>query len=387
MHVDMDAFFASVEQLDNPAIRGKPVIVGADPKSGRGVVSAASYEARKFGVHSAQPITQAFKACPLGIFLPPRFDRYKELSDIVFKILEGVSPLVEPISIDEAFVDLTGTERLLGEPVAIGRRIKNAIREKTGLVASVGIAPNKFLAKIASDYGKPDGFVVIVEGKIREFLDPLPIRALWGVGPKTEQNLLQLGITTVGELARFPEDVLEKSFGESGKHLHELAHGIDDRAVNDNWERRGISKEHTYDRDENDKEKNIATVRHIADRLSARMRKKGISGRTITVKIRYSDFSTITRAKTLPRQVANSEEIFREASTLIIPHLTGAIRLLGIRISNLTGEEGEQLALLSGDDGLIPARNNKKISKLEEALDKIHEKFGDDSISRGTEVK
>ncbi len=380
MHVDMDAFYASVEQLDNPELRGKPVIVGAAPEIGRGVVSAASYEAREFGIHSAQPISQAYKACPHGIFLRPRFARYKELSDKMFEILHELSPNVEPLSIDEAFVDLTGTERLHGEPEILGKRVKRRILQETGLVASIGIAPNKFLAKLASDFDKPDGFVVIPEDGVKEFLGPLPISRLWGVGPKAEKSLHKFGIKTVGELARYSPEALEKEFGEHGRALWQLAQGIDDRPVCPESERKGISKEYTFDEDERDSERKIATFRRLADRLSARMRKESISGRTITVKIRHSDFTTITRGQTLSAPINSSEDIFRAAVRLAEPELDGAIRLLGIRVTGRTGEEGEQLPLF--DNG-----ESERTKRFEKALDYIHERFGDGAITRGTDVE
>ncbi len=375
MHVDMDAFYASVEELDDPSLRGKPVIVGARPEDGRGVVSAANYAARKFGVHSAQPIGEAYRLCPKGIYLYPRFARYKEISDMVFEILRSVSPSVEPLSIDEAFVELTGTQRLLGNPVETARGVKNRIFEKTGLVASVGVAPNKFLAKLASEHDKPNGFVVIEKDEIREFLDKLPIRDLWGVGPSTQKTLERLGIFTVKDLAETPLEVLRRKLGDHGEGLWRLSQGMDDRPVSSEGDRKGISKETTYNTDVTDIDQKKTTLRYLADKLSARMRDKGVSGRTITVKIRYTGFTTITRSNTLPIAISTSDELFREAMKLALPELEGSIRLLGIRISNIVGEEGEQLPLFGTEE-------IEKSKRLEQALDSIHDKFGNKSIDR-----
>lgn len=375
LHVDMDAFYASVEELDDPSLRGKPVIVGARPEDGRGVVSAANYAARKFGIHSAQPISEAYRLCPKGVYLYPRFARYKEISDMVFEILRSVSPSVEPLSIDEAFVELTGTQRLFGNPVETARRVKERILEKTGLVASVGVAPNKFLAKLASEHDKPNGFVVIEKDKIREFLDKLPIRDLWGVGPSTQKTLERLGIFTVKDLAGTPLEVLRRKLGDHGEGLWRLSQGMDDRPVSSEGDRKGISKETTYNTDVTDLSQKKTTLRYLADKLSARMRDKGVSGRTITVKIRYTGFTTITRSNTLPIAISTSDELFREAMKLALPELEGSIRLLGIRISNIVGEEGEQLSLFGTEE-------IEKSKRLEQALDSIHDKFGNKSIDR-----
>lgn len=380
MHVDMDAFYASVEQLDHSEFRGKPVIVGADPAQGRGVVSTASYEAREYGIHSAMPITQAFRACPNGIFLQPRFHRYKEISSAVFKILGDFSPSVEPISIDEAFVDLTGTERLHGPLESVGKEVKKRILAKTGVIASVGIAPNKFLAKLACGVSKPDGFIIIKPESIREFLDPLPIKRMWGIGPATEKQMVSAGINTIKDLIEVDESALIKRFGNFAAHLRQLALGIDDRDFSGDHKRRGISIERTYREDVVRLEPKVATLRSLADRLAVRMRKAGINGRTITVKVRHSDFTTVNRGNTLPYVIRNSEEIYSEALRLATPELEGSIRLIGIRISGIIDCEGEQL-------GLFDREKKAKIEKLEQALDEINTRFGDGSISRAKNLK
>jgi len=380
MHLDMDAFFAAVEELDNPGLRGKPVIVGANPKHGRGVVSTANYAARKFGLHSAQPISEAFRMCPHGVFLPPRFARYKELSDKVFAILESVSPAVQPVSIDEAFVDLSGLERLFGDPIELARRVKQRIYDEILLVASVGVAPNKYLAKLASDHDKPDGFVIIEPDRVREFLDPLPVGELWGVGPVTRKSLEKLGIKKVKDLSDSPCEVLEKRFGEYGIWLWKLSNGIDERPVSHGEGRVGISKETTFMEDVDDEVEKISALRNLADRLATRMRKKGISGRTITVKIRYTGFTTITRSDTLLGPISTSDELFREALRLARPELEGSIRLLGIRLSSLTGEGGEQLPLFNDLE-------IERTKRLEHALDEIQGKFGREAIGRARRMR
>ncbi|MBI2458011.1 MAG: DNA polymerase IV [candidate division NC10 bacterium] len=249
IHLDMDAFYASVEQLDHPAYRGRPVVVGADPRAGkgRGVVAACSYEARPFGIRSAMPISRAYRLCPKAIYVRPRMGRYAEMSDRIFAILRDYTDLVEPLSIDEAFLDVTASQRLFGPAEAIGQTLKARIRSELRLVASIGLAPNKFLAKVASDLGKPDGFVVVAPGKEREFLDPLPIFRLWGVGPKTEARLKRLGLQTIGQIARMPVETLEAMLEGAGRDLWELANGMDDREVVPGQEAKSIGGETTFE--------------------------------------------------------------------------------------------------------------------------------------------
>ncbi|HSV96548.1 MAG TPA: DNA polymerase IV [Spirochaetota bacterium] len=388
LHVDMDAFFTSIEQLDNPEYRGKPVVVGADPRGGRGrgVVSAASYEARVFGIHSALPISRAYQRCPGAIFLPPRFERYQELSDIVMNVLGTFTPLVEPISIDEAFLDCTGTEGLFGKPMELGNRIKRAIRRDTGLTASVGIASNKSVAKIASDLQKPDGLTICEPGREREFLAPLPVGRLWGAGRKTERDLESMGYHRVGDISSVPLARMEKLLGKWGEHLWLLANGIDDRPVCDEYERKSYSEETTFERDVDD----AAIVEHvlfgIADTLSYKLRSEGVKGRTVTLKIRLEGFETHTKSLTLPEHVNDMETIRNTA----VRHFRGfdrkekRVRLVGIRVSNLErdGEREEcQLDLFEATEKNGDRDHRGK--DAERVLDSMRDRFGG-KVTRAT---
>ena len=275
IHLDMDAFYPAVEVLDNPGLKGKPVIVGGT--KGRGVVSSASYEARKFGVHSAQPMAKAQRLCPHGIFLQVRMSRYAELSDQIFKIFHRFTSLVEPLSIDEAFLDVTGSTRLFGDPVEMAKKIKQVVREETGLTVSAGVAPSKFVAKIASDIDKPDGLTVVPPEKVREFLDPLPIGKMWGVGKVTQKTLAQLNIHTFRDLSRVPVEILEKKFGKYGPRMHELSMGIDDRDVVTYQEAKSIGNEETFYEDILDidlaRKELLALASKVARRLRVRVSK------------------------------------------------------------------------------------------------------------------
>ncbi|HYB72642.1 MAG TPA: DNA polymerase IV [Candidatus Sulfotelmatobacter sp.] len=380
IHVDMDAFYAAVEQLDHPEYRGKPVIVGADPQGGkgRGVVSACSYEARRFGVRSALPISQAYRLCPGAIYVRPRMERYEEMSRRVFAVLRSVTDLVEPLSIDEAFLDVTGSQKLFGDAETIGRRLKARIQEATGLVASVGIAPNKFLAKIASDLGKPDGFVVVPHGGEAAFLRPLPLFRLWGVGPKTEARLARLGLRTIGDLAAFPRPTLEDLLGEAGGHLADLAHGVDDREVVP-WEAaKSIGAETTFGEDTDDPERLRETLLALADRVAHRLRDEGYRAGTVTLKYRDSTFTTLTRAMTLGEPTDVSGALYRAALALLerVPRRQRKVRLLGVSASRLLPAAGtaEQLSLFGG--------RRERSRSLERAVDAIRERFGEDAIRR-----
>ena len=294
----MDAFYASVEQLDHPAYRGKPVVVGADPRggSGRGVVAACSYEARKFGIRSAMPISRAYRLCPTAVFVRPRGARYAEMSERIFAILREYTDLMEPLSIDEAFLDVTASQRLFGPAAEIGRMMKARIRSELGLVASIGLAPNKFLAKVGSDLGKPDGFVMVAPGQERAFLDPLPISRLWGVGPKTEARLHQMGFQTIGQIARTPLTTLEDTLGQGGRDLWELANGLDDRPVEPEQEAKSIGAEHTFAEDTADREQIRRTILELADRVGRRLRRDEVLAGGVTLKFRDHRFHTVTRA-------------------------------------------------------------------------------------------
>ena len=295
--MDMDAFYASVEQRDRPETRGRPVIVGADPR-GRGVVSAASYEARRFGVHSAMPISRAFRLCPDGVFLPVDMDKYASVSREIMAVLADFTPLVEPVSIDEAFLDVTASRALHGDGAAIAREIKERIRASVSLTASVGVAPNKFLAKVASELRKPDGLVVVEPGREALFLAPLPVSRLWGVGRVTGAELEAMGIRTIGQLALTPAAHLEARFGKHGPDLLALARGLDDRAVEPDAPPKSMGAEETFERDTLDVDLLRATLRGQSERVGRELRAEGYAGRTVTLKLRFADFSTITRAHT-----------------------------------------------------------------------------------------
>jgi DNA polymerase-4 len=378
IHVDMDAFYASVEVMDNPELAGKPVIVGGTPE-GRGVVSAASYEARRFGVHSAMSAYRAVKLCPDGVFLRPRMERYVELSREIRTIMERFTPVIEPLSIDEAFLDVTGSQRLFGTPPAIGLAIKRAIKGEVGLVASVGVAPNKFLAKLASDLEKPDGFVVITAGDAAARLAPLPVGRLWGVGKVSQKALAKLGIHTVGDIARMPHDRLERVVGSWAARLKELAVGIDDRPVVPDGEARSISAETTFARDIRDGGQLRAHVDAFAERVARRVRKNGLLAHTVHIKARYADFTTVTRAVTLPEPTAQTPVIRDAARDLLERKLDRegrALRLLGVGVSNFVRSEAQQ-ALLFEDP--VEARHQT----VDGLLDRLQDKFGSDAIHRG----
>ncbi len=382
LHVDMDAFYASVEQLDHPEYKGKPVIVGADPKSGagRGVVAACSYEARKFGVRSALPISRAWKLCPSGVYVRPRMERYAEVSHQVMDVFSHFTDLVEPLSIDEAFLDITGSVALLGAPDHIARSIKQEIRESTGLTASVGLAPNKFVAKIASDLKKPDGLVIVKEGEIETFLRDLPISRLWGVGPKTEARLHEMGFRTIGQIAATSRDSLVRSLGSLGEHLYQLSRGNDRRAVVSGWDAKSISSETTFDEDTNDRDFLLRTILDLSDQVAARLRKDGSRARKVTLKLRYSNFSTHTRQHSLSTLLQTGEEIAAVARSLFAQFpLDRKIRLIGVSAGDLRrdGDDPRQLSLF--------AQSEVK-EKLGHTVDELKQKFGGSSIRRGSEL-
>jgi nucleotidyltransferase/DNA polymerase involved in DNA repair len=382
LHVDMDAFYASIEQLDHPEYKGRPVIVGADPKggTGRGVVAACSYEARKFGVRSALPISRAWKLCPEGIYVRPRMKRYVEMSHQVMDVFRRYTDLVEPLSIDEAFLDITGSIALLGAPEAIARSIKKEIRDATGLTASVGLAPNKFLAKIASDLKKPDAFVIVDESDINDFLRNLPISRLWGVGPKTEVRLHEMGFRTIGQLASASPDSLVRSLGSLGEHLYQLSQGRDDRPVIPDWEPKSVGTETTFDEDTDDRELLLRTILELSDHVAERLRKNDYRARKVTIKLRYSNFSTHTKQRSLDRLIQTGEEIAMIARGLFAQFpLNRKIRLIGVSAGDLhrDGDDPQQLQLFASSDGK---------EKLSRTVDEIKEKFGANSLRRGSQL-
>lgn len=382
-HLDMDAFFAAVEQLDFPQYRGKPVIVGADPMGGRGrgVVSTASYEARKFGIHSAMPISQAYRACPTGVFVRPRGSRYMEISEKIMRLLYDFTPLIAPISIDEAFLDLTGSLKLFGDAKTIAIKIKERIQQEIGLTASIGIAPNMFIAKIASDLQKPDGLVIVESGQEKEFLAPLAISKMWGIGKKTEPLFHRQGIYTIGQLAQKRVEDLVKLFGKVGVDYWYLANGIDPRPVETGEERKSISKEITFFEDTDDCQKLELILFEIAEILGKSLREKKLKARTITLKIRLADFSTFTRSKSLKNFTDNSTEI-RDTGVALFRHFdcgTSKVRLIGLGVSQFDEETGEQLTFL---DATPPQARN-----IDSLIDLVENRFGKGMIKKATLIK
>lgn len=375
----MDAFFASIEQRDHPELREKPVIVGADPRQGkgRGVVSAASYEARKFGIKSAMPISQAYRLCPQGCFVSVNGRQYTEVSRKIMSIFQEYTPLVEPISLDEAFLDVTGTGRLKGDPETIGKEIKSRIKSEEKLTASVGIAPNKLTAKIASDLEKPDGFVVVKAGEVKQFLSPLPIRRLWGIGKKTEEKMKTLGIETIGDFASLSEENVTSVFGNNGRDLWRHAHGLDTRQVENQRDAKSISNEMTFLEDETDMDIINKTMLRLSEKVGFRLRKNRYSGKTIFLKVRLSDFTTLVRHSTLTEPINLSETIFREIKSLFdkLGIIGQPVRLVGVGISQLSPDRENQLTLFDFED--------KRRQKATAAVDLLKKRFGDRIIGRG----
>ncbi len=374
LHVDLDAFFAAVEQRDRPELRGRPVIVGGGGgEDARGVVSAASYEARVFGVHSAMSLREAYRRCPDGVFLPVDGRRYQAASRDVMTVLRRFTPLVEPISIDEAFLDVTGSAALFGDGAAIARQIKAAVRAEVGLTASVGVASTKLVAKIASDLRKPDGLVVVPVGEETAFLAPLPIGRLWGVGEKTAAALAEYAVRTIGDLAALPPDLIERRFGKHGASLVERARGIDPDPVHDGDPAKSVGHEHTFDVDTSDPEVIERTLLAMAEGVSGRLRSAGVRAGTIAVKIRDSGFRTITRQRTLAEATDLTEPIFQTALELARPEIRGVrVRLLGVTASNLG--EREQLALF---EPTSPRRR-----RAVEAADLLRHRYGERAVTR-----
>lgn len=378
LHVDMDAFYAAVEQRDRPELRGKPVLVGGDP-SGRGVVSTASYEARTFGCRSAMPMSQAVRLCPQAVVITPRMEAYAGVSRQVFAILEQFTPLIEPLSIDEAFLDVTGSVRLLGPAENMAREMKRRITEATQLTASVGVAPNKFVAKLASDLRKPDGLVVVRPEEVRAFLDPLPVSRLWGVGKATLPRFEQIGVRTFGDASRLAEDRWVELFGEHGRRFHLLVQGIDDRAVVCDREARSISHEETFAVDLADRARLRAVLLEQVDQVARRLRRGELLARTVVLKIRTPDFTTVTRRITLD-DATDRSDLFREAAARLWDAWAGErrtpIRLLGVGVTQLEPAAGRQ-------PGLFDGAADERRRELDQTVDSILQRFGPDAIVRG----
>jgi DNA polymerase-4 len=380
LHCDLDAFYASVEQLADPMLVGRPVIVGG--LGSRGVVAAASYEARRFGVHSAMPMARARRACPDGVFLAPRFDAYQDASARVMTILRSFTPLVEPIALDEAFLDVSGARRRDGDGPEIARRIRARVRDETGLTVSVGVATTKFVAKLASDHAKPDGLLVIEPGREVTFLHPLPVQELWGVGPATRKRLAQLGVRTVGELAALDEGTLVAALGDAhGRHLHALAHNRDDRAVEPERQVKSVGHEETFPVDHRDRAVLTREVTRLADRTAARLRAAGKRGRTVQVKVRFADFRTITRSRTLPTPTDLAAAIGTTARALLDGvDIAEGVRLLGVSVQGLVDEEVVPLALdLDGSGDARPPPDERRAA-LERSIDGVRRRFGSESV-------
>lgn len=373
MHVDMDAFFASVEQRDDPALQGKPVIVGG--KSRRSVVATASYEARAFGVHSAMPLSQARRLCPHGCFVAPRFEAYREASDAIHQVMLHYADAYEPISLDEAFLDISGMGNQYPTLGAIGRAIKEEIRSAVHLTASVGIAPNKFLAKMASDMKKPDGLCIIPYGREREVLAPLPVRRLWGVGEVTEKKLLAAGFRTIADIQGAPLEKLSALLGNQGTLLKDLSFGIDDRPVVSSRQVKSIGDESTYEYDLTDRQKIDREIAIHSDIVAQRLRRHDLAARTISLKIRFASFKTIMRSLSLEEGTNLQETIDSTCQTLLsrIP-LTEGIRLIGVTASNL----GAPLSIPS----LFSDEEDKR-SRAAKAMDSIQQKYGRKALQKG----
>ena len=377
LHIDMDAFYASVEEQDRPELKGKPLIVGGT--GGRGVVAAASYAVRRFGVRSAMPMREALRRCPDAVVVPPRMARYKEISDQIFAIFHEFTPVVEGLSLDEAFLDVTASRQLLGSPETIGAEIRRRIAAQTGLTASVGIAPNKLLAKIASDLNKPDGMCRIDVGNIREILDPLPIHKLFGVGQKTLPAVLAAGIHTFGDARTASEAVLWRAFGKHGKAMRDRAAGLDDRPVESSREEKSISAEETFDADIQAAAELSAQLKALADRTAWRLRAQNLLAGRVTVKIRRGDFTTYTRQRALEPPTQDTAIISAAAQLLLSGWLTSqpraAVRLLGVGVGDLQ-------VLLQSDLFLGPLPDSS--ARLDSAVDGIRDRFGQGLLTRAS---
>jgi DNA polymerase IV len=374
LHVDMDAFYASVEIIKDPSLRGRPVIVGG--QGGRGVVTSASYEAREFGVRSAMPMIRARRLCPHAAFVSNDFASYLEYSERIREVFMSFTPLVEPLSLDEAFLDISGSVKLFGPPMEIGLAIKRQVAA-IGLTCTVGVAPNKFLAKLASAAAKPDGLLYVDPSKVTEWLHPMPVGALWGVGEQTGEALRKLGLTTVGDIAAIPRRTLERAVGDAlGAHLHALANGSDDRPVIPDEPSKSVGSEETFTRDLDDRDEILREILRLSDRTAGRLRRKGLCGRTVTLKVRFANFSTITRSKTLEAELDNASEIYEVTRGLYLKLDPDRprIRLVGVSVSGLApGPPRRQLDLLTEE--------RAGWNEATQAVDSIRERFGDGSVT------
>ena len=380
IHLDMDAFFASVEIRERPELAGLPVVVGGSA-TGRGVVAAANYVARQYGVFSAMPMVKALKQCPDLICLPVNMPLYIEVSQQINEIFYRYTPEIEPLSLDEAFLDVTASEKLFGTAAEIAKKIKSDIKNECNLVASAGVAPNKFVAKIASDIDKPDGFVVIEQEQVQEFLDPLPVKRIWGVGKKTEQQLMGYGITTIYQLRSQSPDWLLQRFGKLGDHIFRLANGLDKREVISDAKAKSISSETTFSSDIKDKEVLLASLSQLSEQVASRLRTKGVKCKTVSIKVRFHDFRTITRSKTLADNSAQTMQIWtvvKQLFLMLAGEETLPIRLVGVAVSGFDDEKDLHQGDLFEQDA--------KQDKLDTLSDEINQRFGKAKIHRGRKV-
>lgn len=383
MHVDMDAFYAAIEQRDNPELKGKPVIVGGTIES-RGVVSTASYEARKYGVHSAMAMTEAHRRCPDGIYLPVDMQKYRRVSRQLMEIFHRFTPDVEAISLDEAFLDLTGSQKLFGPAEEIGMEIKRLIREELQLTASVGLSYNKFLAKLASDMDKPDGFYRILPEELEEKVWPLPIHRMMGVGGKTSQMLEQMGVTTIGQLAKVNAGLLEHLLGKQGVVMHQVANGIDDRRVEPVRESKSVGRETTFPQDICEQYLLETILFTLADDVCHTLRISGLKGKTVSIKIRYPDFRSITRAVTLEQYTSSFEPVFAAVQDLMQHNYKDgtAVRLIGVTVSNLKKDD----QIVEQQDLFQDATAQNRQNELNKVMDKINEKYGGNTVHRARKL-
>jgi len=381
-HVDLDAFYASVEQSDDPSLKGKPVIVGAAPGR-RGVVSACSYEARRFGIHSAMPISQAYRRCPQGVFLPVRMERYMQVSRQVMGILDGYTPRLQQISVDEAFLDMTGTDLLLGPPLEVGRRLKNDVKNTTGLAVTVGIGANKYIAKLATNSGKPDGLVLVTDGDVERFLDGLALKDLWGIGEKTLQRLTELNIVSIAQLRGFAQGELARLMGSgAGEFLYRIARGGDPGIFSEEPKSRSISSEITFEADRKDSSGIERMLLELCHQVTFRAMEEGWKSKTVALKLRYHDFTTVSAQKSLKHWISSAEELHSVAKELLGSRWDGGtpIRLIGIGLSGLSPiESRDQLELFADDFS--------KKTRVEETILKLKRKLGDIPLTKASLLK
>ncbi len=389
LHIDMDAFFASVEMRDDPSLKGKPVAVGGRSTT-RGVIAAASYEARKFGVRSAMPTITAFKLCPSLVLLPVNMASYVQVSQSIHEIFNRYTPDIEPLSLDEAFLDVTASETLMGEAAMIGKNIKSTIATELNLIASVGVATNKFIAKIASDILKPNGFCEVQKGQEQHFLDPLPIERLWGVGKKTAKRFKHFGLKTIRDVRAAGMQFMQREFGQAGAQIYLLSTGQDKRPVDSKRSSKSVSNETTFSKDISDVLALRACLMSLVEQVSYRLREANLKGRTVSLKLRDPDFNTITRSKTCPKNIDSTDMIWNIALTLLlkeVPMKFKSLRLIGVGVSNFNPLPQSPQQVLFNDEFPEEVNSNKKMPMLDKLSDDIRARFGKKSIHRGRSTK